>query len=181
MLFCKCSSFLDSSGGGYNLMGNIFAQFPISHKFSFTFCVGVILLFCLFFIVIISCLRKYPTGLSFLFFLFSCFFLCNCLFRAWWGTQQALKWRMWLALTSKLLRDWTRQLKVCMCAQTICMCMLNECVNVDISGATVGSFSEGVKRRKRGLNSMTAITVAMVMISLRCIQACWQAMTDLDL
>lgn len=44
------------------------------------------------------------------------------------------------------------------------MCMLNECVNVDVSGATVGSFSDSV--RKRDLNSMTAITVVMVMISL---------------
>lgn len=35
-------------GRDYNFMGNIFAQFPVSHKFSFTFCVGVILFFSLF-------------------------------------------------------------------------------------------------------------------------------------
>lgn len=53
MLFCKCSSFLDFSGGDYNLMGNIFAQFPISHMFSFTFCVTVILFFSLFFFLLL--------------------------------------------------------------------------------------------------------------------------------
>lgn len=65
MLFCKCSSFLDSSGGDYNFMGNIFAQFPISHKFSFTFYVCVFVFSFQFFIVLTLSLRKCPKGLSF--------------------------------------------------------------------------------------------------------------------
>lgn len=56
MLFSKCSSFLDSSVGGYNFMGNIFAQFPMCHKLSFF--PFVLPLFFLSFFVLVMCLRK---------------------------------------------------------------------------------------------------------------------------
>lgn len=94
MLFSKCSSFLDSNVGGYNFMGNIFAQFPMCHKlFLFPFVLLCCCFFCFF------CSSNVPEEITSRCFLFFIFCLFDCLFRAEdfqarSSTQQALMFRM---------------------------------------------------------------------------------------
>lgn len=172
MLFSKCSSFLYSSGGDYNFMGNLFAQFPISHKFSFTsFCVFVIWFFFVFFYYHFCAWGKYrQVFLSFSLFHLFYYFLNLTVYlerdeelSRFWNGECDLHWPQNCYVSGP---DSCKRERVCACVQTICMSMLNECFDVDISGATVGSFSEVV--RKRDHNSVTAITVVTVMISMWC-------------